>query len=135
MKSKLFLATFTVCMLFAGGAVSRAAMVMQAPTTDQQTGDQSIAKTKGTNKTKKESNLKKAALDVGKGTQATGKEVGKGGEKAGKAVAKGSEKVAKGTAVATKDAGKVTAKGAEKTGKATARGVKKVGSEFKKIGK
>jgi hypothetical protein len=135
MKSKLFLATFIMCILFAGGAVSQAAIAMRAATTDQQTGDQSTAKTGATNKSKKESGLKKAASDVGKGTKETGKTVGKGGRTAGKAVATGSEKAAKATGVAGQEVGKAAAKGTKKAGKATTKGVKKVGSEIKKTGK
>lgn len=111
MKTKLLRATFTMCMLLAGGAASNTAIAMQAAPANHQTA-------------KKESKLKKAANDAGKGTKETGKKVGKGREKAGKAVADGSEAVAKGTA-----------KGATKAAKATATGVKKVGHESKKIGR
>lgn len=111
MKSKLFLATFTMCMLFSGSAVSNAAIAMQTAPAEHQTA-------------KKEGKIKKAAQDVGKGTEGTVKKVGKGGEKAGKAVAKGSEVGAK-----------ATAKGAAKAAKSAATGVKKVGHESKKIGR
>src|SRR6266403_1831252 len=113
MKRKLFLASFTMLAMFAGGAVSHAANAMQAPTTGYHFDYQSTAKTEGARRRKKKNRVTKAADDVGKGTKDTGKEVGKGGEKAGEGVAKGTEVGAKGTAVAAKDAGKGTAKGAE----------------------
>jgi hypothetical protein len=141
MKSKMFLAIFMMSALFAGGAVSHAAIAMQSATADYQTGDQSMAKTEGTTKRKKRSKAKKGAVDVEKGTKDTGKDIGKGsekagegvaraGEKTGEGVAKGTEVGAKETATAGKDAAKDTAKGTRKAGKATAKGVKKVGSKL-----
>jgi hypothetical protein len=135
MKRKLFLASFTMLAMFAGGAVSHAANAMQAPTTNYHFSYQSTAKTERVNRRKKKNRLRKATDDVGKGTKDTGKDIGKGGEKAGEGVARGTEVGAKATAVAGKDAAKGTAKGAEEVGKVTAKGVKKTGRGIKKIAK
>jgi hypothetical protein len=134
MKRKMFLAGFTMLVMFAGGAVSHAANVLQAPTTGYHFDYQSTAKAEGATR-KKKNKVTKAADDVGKGTEDTGKDIGKGGEKAGEGVAKGTEVGAKATAVAGKDAAKGTAKGAEDVGKVTAKGVKKTGRGIKKIAK
>ena len=116
MERKLFFAGFLMFTMFAGGAVSHAVNAMQSQTTNYQSGDQSTANNEGAGRTKqKKSKVKKAADDVGKGTEDTGKEIGKGGEKVGEGVAKGTEKGAE-------DVGKVTAKGVKKTGK----GIKKI---------
>jgi hypothetical protein len=133
MKRKLFLASFTMLAMFAGGAVSYAANALQAPTTGYHFDYQSTARSEGVRRRKNK--LTKAADDVGKGTKDTGKDIGKGGEKAGEGVARGTEVGAKATAVAGKDAAKGTAKGAEDVGKVTAKGVKKTGRGIKKIAK
>jgi hypothetical protein len=135
MKRKLFLASFTMLAMFAGGAVSHAANAMQAPTTGYHFSYGSTSNTEGVVRTKKKSKFRKATDDVGRGTKDTGKDVGKGSEKAGEGVAKGTEVGAKATAVAGKDAAKGTAKGAEEVGKVTAKGVKDTGRGIKKIAK
>jgi hypothetical protein len=135
MKSKVFLASFTMFVMFAGGALSHAANAMQPPTADYHSGDRSTAKTEGAMRRKRRSKVRRAADDVGKGTKDTGREIGRGGENAGEGVAKGTDVGAKATATAGKDAARGTAKGAEDVGKATAKGVKRTGRGIRKIAK
>lgn len=131
MKGKSFLAIFMMCALMAFGAASHVA----AAAADNSAGYHSKAKAKMTSHSRKESKIKKAAMNAEKGTKETGKEISKGGQKAGEAVARGSEEGAKEMARATKRASHTTAKGARKGGRAMARGIKKVGSGIKKAGK
>ncbi|MGA9767957.1 MAG: hypothetical protein WBV94_02885 [Blastocatellia bacterium] len=118
MKRKLAGIIFMTVLLTVGPTVSRAqTTAAQVPADEQST-------TPTANKRLKKNKIKRAAVDVEKGTKATGKAVGKGSKETGEAIAKGSEKTAK-----------VTARGAEKTGKGTARLGRRIGRAFKPSGK
>ena len=79
MKRKLFLATFVICILLAGGATSYAATATHAAAASHQMTNQSSTKAKGVSHHRKRS--KRAAMNVRKGGKTTARHVKKPAKK------------------------------------------------------